>query len=246
MTLNPFNWTAEPFLTLYVSLAALIFILGFRLKAMIGPAGQVTQQLSVLELAYLAGGPGRVGDAALLRLTSGNGATIDAKGQTITVTNQTPLASLANRSPRLSFEPNMSRQEFQKAILPMVEWIQARLQNLGYTPSDEQMTSFRMTVLPFVALLLVFGLIKAAVGEQRHHPIGILIVLLIATVVAGVALARRPTRTQAGNDALKDQQAIHARAARAPLEHELLLAVALSPLSCRAPPTRRSMPPRRR
>jgi uncharacterized protein (TIGR04222 family) len=228
MTLNPFNWTAGPFLTLYVSLAALLFMLGFRLKSMIGPAAQVTHELSVLELAYLAGGARRLGDAALLRLTSGNGATIDPNGQTITVTNQMPLASLMNRSPRLSFEPGMSRQQFQKAIVPLVERAQARLQELGYAPSDEQMASFRMSVLPFVALLVVFGLIKVMVGAERHHPVEILGFLLVATVIAGFVVATRPTRTQAGNDALKAYQLAHGRASRAPLEHELLLAVALS------------------
>ena len=41
-------------------------------------------------------------------------------------------------------------------------------------------------------------------------------------------LAMRPTRTRAGKDVLKAYQASHARASRAPLDHELLLAVALS------------------
>jgi uncharacterized protein (TIGR04222 family) len=228
MTLNPFNWTAEPFLTLYVSLAAIVFLLGFRLRSMIGPAAQANDQLSVLELAYLAGDARRLGDAALLRLTSGNGATIDPKGQTITVINQAPLATLMGRSPRLTFEPNMTRQQFQKALGPIVEWVQRRLQQRGYCPTDEQMTSFRMSVLPFVALLLVFGMIKVMVGAERHHPVGILSFLLIGTVFVGFALAKRPTRTRAGDEVLKTYQASHARASRAPLEHELLLAVALS------------------
>jgi hypothetical protein len=29
MTWNPFNWTAEPFLALYVTLAVIVFLLGF-------------------------------------------------------------------------------------------------------------------------------------------------------------------------------------------------------------------------
>jgi uncharacterized protein (TIGR04222 family) len=76
MTWNPLDWTAGPFLTLYVSLAAIVFLLGFRLRSMIGPPAHATRQLSVLELAYLAGGARRLGDAALLSLMSGSGATI--------------------------------------------------------------------------------------------------------------------------------------------------------------------------
>ena len=85
-----------------------------------------------------------------------------------------------------------------------------------------------MTVLPFVALLLAFGVIKAFVGAERGHPIGILVALLIVTAFAGFALAKAPARTRAGNDALQTYLASHARASRAPLDNELLLTVALS------------------
>jgi uncharacterized protein (TIGR04222 family) len=103
------------------------------------------------------------------------------------------------------------------------------LQKLGYSPSDEQMSSFRMDVLSYVGLLLAFGITKAFIGGvERGHPVGFLLVLLFLTAVAGITLARRPTRTRAGKDALQIYQAEHQRASRAPLEHELLLAVALS------------------
>jgi uncharacterized protein (TIGR04222 family) len=122
----------------------------------------------------------------------------------------------------------MTRQQFQTAIKPIVEQIQERLQQLGYSPTDEQMMSFRMNILPFVLVLLAFGTTKAFIGAERHHSVGILVFLLVLTAVAGIALAARPTRTQAGKDALQSYQSSHARASRAPLDHELLLAVALS------------------
>lgn len=228
MTLNPFDWTAGPFLTLYVSLAAIVFMVSFRLRSMIGPPAHATRQLSVLELAYLAGGARRLADTVLLALTSAKGTTIDSSGQKITVTDHTPLATLMGRPPLLAFYPNMSRQQFQTAVKPLVERVQERLQQLGYYPTDDQMTSFRMSVLPFVGLLVLFGIIKAFVGVERHHPIGFLIFLLVATAFAGIMLARRPARTRAGNDVLLAYQSSHARASRAPLDHELLFAVALS------------------
>jgi uncharacterized protein (TIGR04222 family) len=227
MTWNPFDWTAGPFLALYAISAVILFLAGFSLKSRIGPAAQTTQQLSLLELAYLAGGAPRLGDAVMLSLKSGNGATIDPKGHKITVTDQAPLAQLMRRPPLLSVQPDMTRQQFQTAIKPLVERVQASLQAFGYYPTDAQMASFRITVLPFVALLLVFGMIKAVVGAERHHPIGILVALLIVTAFAGIALARPPTRTRAGKDALEAYQTSNARASRAPLDHEMLLAVAL-------------------
>jgi hypothetical protein len=63
MIWNPFDWTAGPFLALYLTIAAIVFLLGFRFRSKVGPATQATHQLSVLELAYLAGGARRLGDA---------------------------------------------------------------------------------------------------------------------------------------------------------------------------------------
>jgi uncharacterized protein (TIGR04222 family) len=228
MPWNPFDWTAGPFLSLYVTLAAVVFLWGFSLRAMIGPAAQATHPLSELELAYLAGGAHRLGDAILLSLTSGNCATIDPWGHRITVADQTPLKSLMSRPPLLSVQPNMTRQQFQTAVAPFIERVRRRLQTFGYCATDDQMTSFRATVLPFVGLLLLFGLTKAFVGAERHHAVGFLIILLILTAVAGIVLAMTPTRTRAGKEVLRTYQASHARASRAPLDHELLLAVALS------------------
>jgi uncharacterized protein (TIGR04222 family) len=228
MTLNPFNWTAGPFLTLYLALAAMVFLWAFRQKSMIGSAPQASRQLSELELAFLAGGARRLGDAALLGLTSNRGATIDAKGRKISVTDQTPLAALVSKPPVLSFPTEMTRQKFQNAIEPIVERVRGRLETFGYYPTEAQMTSFRMSVLPFVGLLLLFGATKAMIGAERNHPVGFLMLLMAVTVVAGIGLASRPARTRAGNKALQSYRSLHARVARAPRDHELLLAVALS------------------
>ena len=70
MIWNPLDWTAGPFLALYLSVAVIVCLLDFRFRSMIGPAAQATHQLSALELAYLAGGAPRLGDAVLLQLTS--------------------------------------------------------------------------------------------------------------------------------------------------------------------------------
>ena len=228
MSGNPFDWPAGPFLGLYLSIAALIFLFGFSARAAIGPAMQAAHELSVLELAFLAGGARRLGDTALLSLASGGGATIAPKGHKITVTDQAPLATLLGQPASLPVRPDMTRQQFQVAVKSLATRTQERLQALGYYPTDDQMKSFRMMVLPFVAGLLVFGMIKAFVGVERDHPIGFLIVLLVATAFGGFALAKAPARTRAGNDALQIYQDAHARAARAPLDNELLLAVALS------------------
>ncbi|MDF0523294.1 TIGR04222 domain-containing membrane protein, partial [Bradyrhizobium yuanmingense] len=228
MEWNPFNWTAGPFLTLYLSLAFVLFAVGFRLRSKIGPAAQTSSRLGILELAYLAGGERRLGDAVLFRLTSGYGATIEPRGYKITVIDQAPLATLINQPPRMQFQPGMTRQQFQTAIDPIVERVRKFLQRSGYCPSPEQMASFRLTVLPFVGLLMVFGITKAVIGASRHHPVEFLILLILLTAAAAVMLVKSPRRTQAGTRILETYQASHERASRAPRDHELLLAVALS------------------
>jgi len=228
LTLNPFDWTAGPFLLLYVASAAILFWLGFRARQVIGPAASSIQPLSELELAYLAGGERRLGDAVLLGLAAKNAATFTPRNHRITVTDQAPLGSLIDRPPRLTLHPEMTRQEFQTALAPLAIRVRDRLRAVGYYPSDAQMSAFRSSVLPFIGALLLFGAIKAVVGSERHHPVGFLVFLLAATCFAAYVLTKPPTRTRAGNDALRNYQASHARAARAPREHELLLAVALS------------------
>ena len=228
MTGNPFDWTAGPFLGFYLAIAAVVFMLGFNFRSMLGEPAQATRELSVLELAYLAGGARRLGDAALLSLAAGDGATIAPKGHKITVTDLAPLTTLIGQPTSLPMRPDMTRQQFQVAVKPLVERVQRRLQDLGYYPTAEQMSAFRTKVLPFVALLWAFGAVKAVVGAERGHPIGFLVVLLVATAFGGFAVAKYPARTRAGNDVLQTYQATHARASRAPLGPELLLAVALS------------------
>jgi len=228
MTWNPFDWTAGPFLALYMTLAAGLIALGFRLRSTIGPARQMTGKVNALELAFLAGGAPRLGDAVLFSLASGKGATIDPINNSITVADQRPLATLMDRPPLLPVRPNMTRRQFQTAIEPLVARVRGRLQTLGCYPTAEQMAAFRMNTLPFVGLLLAFGTTKAVVGAERHHPVGILLVLVGLTAFAGIILAMAPARTRAGNTILRTYREAHARAARAPLDHELLLAVALS------------------
>jgi uncharacterized protein (TIGR04222 family) len=228
MSWNPFDWTAGPFLALYAASAVALFLVGLRLKSMIGPAAQATRQLSELELAYLAGGAPRLGDAALLCLTSKKGATIDPRGHQINVTNPAPLAAMMGRPLLLSFTSDMTRQQFQQAIAPLAERMRVRLQALGYCPTKKDVSSFRVSILPFVGLLIMFGIMKAMIGVERHHPIGFLIMFMFVTAAAAIALVNAPVRTRAGKEVLQDHRATHARAARAPRDHELLLAVALS------------------
>ncbi|MGJ5175656.1 TIGR04222 domain-containing membrane protein [Bradyrhizobium oligotrophicum] len=228
MPLNPFDWTAGPFLLLYIACAAVLFWFLFQARRRIGPSATTIRPLTELELAYLAGGERRLGDAVLLGLAAKRAATFTPRDHKITVSDQSALAGLIQRPPHLKLHPEMTRSEFQAALMPLVVRVQDRLCAIGYYPNRPQMQAFRSAVLPFVGVLLLFGATKAVIGAQRHHPVEFLLILLAATCFVAYVLSRPPSRTRAGNDALRNYQASHARIARAPREHELLMAVALS------------------
>jgi uncharacterized protein (TIGR04222 family) len=228
LPLNPFDWTAGAFLLLYVACAGILFWIAFKARHMIGPAATTIHPLTELELAYLAGGPHRLGDVVLLSLAAQKAATLTPRDHKITVSGNAPLAALIDRPPQIKFGAQMSRQEFQRALTPLTMRVEDRLRPIGYVPSDSQMKSFRGLLLPFVGALLLFGVIKVVVGAARHHPVEFLLILLVATCVLAYIATRMPTRTRAGSDALRHYETSHARIARAPREHELLMAVALS------------------
>ncbi|GLH81962.1 hypothetical protein SSBR45G_68710 [Bradyrhizobium sp. SSBR45G] len=228
MALNPFDWTAGPFLLLYATSAVIVFGLVGLGRRMIGPAATTIRALRELELAYLAGGEHRLGDAVLLGLAAKNAATFTPRNHRITVSDQAPLAGLIDRPPHLKLRSEMTRKEFQSALGPLAERVKQRLQALGYAPTAPQLTAFRSAALALIAALLLLGTIKVVVGTERHHPVGFLLVLMAATCYVAYEMTKAPTRTRAGNDALQSYKASHARAARAPRDHELLIAVALS------------------
>ena len=225
---NPLNWSAEPFLRLYAALGLALVAATFWLRSRIGNARPTYQRLNETELAYLAGGASRVGDVALLCLMSDNGAVVEGKRHHITVTDPSPLAKMFRPLPSMSFDAAMTRTAFQRAVEPLVAQARDRLRALGLSPSDAEASSFRMSILPLYALLAAFGLAKVYVGAGRGHPVGILIGFLFATGVAALICSARPARTRAGVEALRRQRDANERAARAPRDNELMVAVALT------------------
>jgi uncharacterized protein (TIGR04222 family) len=225
MAWNPFGWTADHFIFLYVALAAALLLTGFHFRSTIGSAATVRRELNALELAYLTGGAEHFGDAALLKLVLANGASIGSSGQRITVTDLTPLASLADQ-PQLPSD--MTPQQFQTMIEPAIAETRVRLQGLGYSPTDEQVSSFRMIFLTALGLLLALGAIEATLGSIGGDSLKLLGTLLSVTALIGAQFAKPPSRTLAGQEVVKAYKASHARASRATLQRELLFAVALS------------------
>ena len=90
------------------------------------------------------------------------------------------------------------------------------------------MTAFRVQAAAILFVPVALGIAKAFIGASRDKPIGILLVLLAATGVLGFIVLRPQWSTPAGRRALERARTTNGRAARAPLNDELMLAVALS------------------
>lgn len=111
-----------------------------------------------------------------------------------------------------------------------MEIIREKLEALGLCVNSSQLMAYRLKALVLFAVPLVLGIAKMQVGLERHKPVGYLTMLLIVTAVVAVGHLIAPRVTRAGREALAAEQARNARAARAPLDSELMLAVALTGL----------------
>ena len=231
MNLNPLNWTAGPFLSLYAILALAAVLLCVRLRKRIGGGRSRSAALDAIELAYLAGGPQRVADALIVALLSAKAATLSTDGRKIDIHAHghqlpPPVTSFA----ALLGTGTVTRLELQKRIKNGVERIKTRLQGLGLAPNAGQLSVYRWQTAAIMLVPMLLGLNKVFVGMERHKPVGFLIMLLVVTAIATLVLLSAPLATKAGAEALASHQAQHARAARAPRDNELMLAVALSGL----------------
>ena len=227
--LNPFDWTAEPFLTLYAMFAGGVLLLlrawCTRLK---GAVPAAAGGLGVLHLAYLSGGAERAATAALVGLLEAGAAVPDRKRGVLCFDPFIPVATELQPFRHVS-GGEAGRTAFQAEFESRWQRLHRELAGRGLVPSEAEAARFRWqgTVLLCAPLLLGAG--KVVVGLSRDRPVGILVVLLMLTVLLGfMMLAGRPYRNLAGGAALKAARQHHERAARAPLPEEMALAFALT------------------
>jgi uncharacterized protein (TIGR04222 family) len=228
MPINPLDWTAEPFLSLYGTLAGLACLICFFLRERIGRAETLPARLDALQLAYLTGGPQRVADVVALGFMAANAQTAGR------VNSPASFGAPLELSPELRpFRNCLAAGDpvstaFRRAAVAQASGLSDKLESMGLAPTSAEMSSYRIRAAAILFVPLALGIAKAFVGASRDKPIGILIVLLIATGVLAVFLLRPEWSTPAGRQALEKARMNGTRAARAPLNHELMLAVALT------------------
>jgi len=226
MPANPMDWTADPFLTLYTMLALALLGALFWWRRRIGSGrGARVEALDPVQLGYLAGGPARAADTVLVGLLEAGTVMIDPKKGLIADGAAPPsLRDYCGEVPKA-----LNRSRFRRGLSARCADIHADLAARGLMPANAEITNFRTIAVLLILCVAVFGVCKIEIGSARGHPVGILTVLVIATVVLGVLVAMKsPYRTVAGASALAQARRDKSRALRAPLGDELLLAFALT------------------
>ncbi|GJE25713.1 TIGR04222 domain-containing membrane protein [Methylobacterium organophilum] len=232
LPLNPLDWTAEPFLTLYAGLIGACVVLSVVLRFRMRGEGTFlrNQILDPISLAYLAGGYRRAADTVIIGLVQAGAATYGVgTGVVIVEDRDVPLPPELQPF-RGAILGRNERDPLLKALVPRLEPMRDKLIRAGLSPSDERLFAMAVATAALYLSVIAFGIAKMIVGHGRGKPIGFLVFLTgIALALGVVTLLWRPTRTWAGDAVIAQSRIRHARSARAPRadRDDLLFAFAL-------------------
>ncbi|MDQ8756464.1 TIGR04222 domain-containing membrane protein [Sphingosinicella sp. LHD-64] len=226
MSLGPFDMTGGPFLILYGVLFVATIIAGFVIPRAMRPDGRPGRVTDEDQIAWLAGGKARFGDALVARLLAARDLVMTGKDH-FSVHGRGGGATAAEKSV-LALYPPVRWRDIEQALKPYVEPIARKLAKAGLLVTDGEHANLRFyAVLPYL-MLFVFGATKWVIGDLRDRPIGFLSVLLIATFVFGIIrFFTIDRRARSGLDALENAKLQAQRLKAAPTAPEMGLAVAL-------------------
>ncbi len=223
-SLDPLDWTAGPFLTLYVALACASLAAGWTLPPRIvadraRPGGR--SRFTASELGYLAGGATRASDVLVLEDI--------AAGRIEAVVKVRSLGPFSSETDILKIGGQDAKRKWLVAEeTDEVADLRRGLVEEGLIPSDADRQAIRRIVLALVGPVVLLGLAKLVVGVERDKPVGALVFLLVVTAFAALVLVERRSRgSRAGRALLDVYRAEHARALRAPRSEEAIAAFAV-------------------
>ncbi len=222
--LNPLDWTAGPFLALYVALACASLAAALKTSSWLrrrAPRVEGRSRLTPAELGFLSAGSTRAADVFILeRIAAGRIELGDRVRR---------LGPLSSRSDVLT----QGGQDVTRAWLAAdradeIAHLRGGLIDGGFILPDARRRSIHRATAILVGPVLLLGLAKLAVGAERDKPVGLLLFLLGATAVAAlVVAASRSHLSETGRALLEDHKVEHARALRAPRAEEVIAAFAV-------------------
>lgn len=226
--INPLDWPAGTFLLFFVGGALLLGWLGrlwlrLQLRAR---SSQPLVTLDPLQAAALAGGPMRVVDTHLTQ----------ALHDGVVVFHPSTAEVLRGSTAPSAQQELLARLAAQPVDLPLLrlqlehvgDEVVGGLQRRGLCVPPERAAQLAARSTWPLQLWLLLGVAKVLVGMDRDWPVDILIALCVVLVIwTWVLRGKRPRLTAQGEQALQAVRQRHLRLRRAPLGHELPMAVAL-------------------
>lgn len=224
--MNPFDWTGEPFLTLYLILLAAAIAAGLLIPRWLRPPGRAGSVDDPDELAWLAGGRTRFTDGVVARLLA-SGALVLVGGKQFAPAAGARGSSAVEHA-ALGLGDQFGWGALEERLRAYAEPIERRLRATGLLMTGAERANLRFwSTLPYAALI-AFGATKHLIGEARDRPTGILTILLILTLAfAVIRWFSVDQRTRAAIDLIRERQRTGSRMKRAPLRDEVGVAVAL-------------------
>jgi uncharacterized protein (TIGR04222 family) len=170
------------------------------------------RDLDLYEGAYLAGGPGRVTRTAAFSLLAADRIRGSRSGIMTTVVADGAMASRPDGVAQVVFDTLAQREPTHlhpvlsaAARHPIVDSIGERLRDEGLVPGKDRGLVQRSALLPIVALFIL-GVARLVEGVSNDRPVLFLLLLLMATVGLGVAVAGcpPPRRTARGDAKMRE------------------------------------------
>jgi len=169
-----------------LSVGLLIGIVRY-LSTPVQPPSARLNQLTPYEIAYLAGGGQRVVATALLYLSQNRHLSIDAN--TPLLTRLIPLPADASPIDTAIIEavgPESGTLSGSKFISQAVQHLQHRLENMGLVPMAGAREDAWIAAVLVMAPSLFLGAVRLGFGAAHHRPVGYLIILILAQLVAAI------------------------------------------------------------
>jgi uncharacterized protein (TIGR04222 family) len=231
---NPYDLPAAPFLALYSLLLCLGIGFGyhehFRERTPSPPADP--DGLTPVELAYLARGPERAIDTVAIGLLQAEAAEFDPKRREIRATVLLPeLPDFLVPYQRALLDPRRV-QGLARHFQPQLEYVRDRLvaRGLAYAAFESETIGFQSAIPLFVLCFL--GIVRIILGSNRGHPVGYITLLTVSSGLAGILfMLFQPVSRAAGREAVQAYRDGNRRLMRAPMDDEMMLALALTGVS---------------
>jgi uncharacterized protein (TIGR04222 family) len=225
---NPLNWSALPFITLYLAIAGGILGVLIPRRAAIGPREDRDPggSLGLLDLAVLAIGLPHACDTILLGLLRNGSAKIS---DTLIMFRNGAWMPPEVGSFAVKGGITLTRPDFQATMRPHLTPIESRLRQRGLLTAAADAEPFNLKVM--LAFLVPVGLAIAKIDAELDRPVqaAILAALVAATIGAGIVLiASRPRLSVAGHAALEEAFQHFSRPVLAPVGDEIMLAFVLA------------------